>query len=279
MTTYAVGDLQGCFTPLRRLLDRLDFEPRRDRLWFTGDLVNRGSESLAVLRFVRGLGDAAVTVLGNHDLHLLAAAKRGHAGPKDTFQDVLAAPDRDELLDWLRQQPLIHADADRKILMVHAGLDPAWDTDTALSLAGEVHTALQGKAGDEFLLKHMYGDGPAQWSDSLRGVERLRYIVNICTRMRFVDDDGRPDLRSKGTPEQFPALTPWFAHRNRALRGATVLFGHWSTLGRIHWPRHKVYGLDSGCVWGGRLTALNLDDDELIQEHCDACKKPGGDGD
>lgn len=279
MTTYCVGDLQGCYSPLRRLLDRLDFEPRRDQLWLTGDLVNRGPDSLKVLRFVKSLGAAATTVLGNHDLHLLAAAQRGHAGPKDSFGDVLAAKDRDELLAWLRTQPLVHADPERKLLMVHAGLDPVWDAPTALALAQEVQTALQGPQGDEFLLKHLYGDGPAQWSDALRGFDRLRYIVNMCTRLRFVHDDGRPELRSKGKPEQFPALTPWFAHRDRSTRGHTVIFGHWSTLGRIHWPRYKVYGLDSGCVWGGQLTALNLDDEELTQETCEECRKPGGDGD
>ncbi len=276
MATYVIGDLQGCLRPLKQLLDKLHFEPRRDRLWFTGDLVNRGPDSLGVLRFVKGLGESALTVLGNHDLHLLAASLRGHASPKDSFQDVLAAKDRDELLHWLRQQPLIHHDAEYNTLMVHAGLPPQWDTATALRLADEAQTQLRGEQGDEFLTKHMYGDGPGFWKEELRGPERLRFIINACTRLRFVRPDGGLDLNTKGPPDKHPTLTPWFMAPNRGTETHTVLFGHWSQLGRIHWSKQRVWGLDSGCVWGGGLSALNLDTGKVLTEGCERQRKPGG---
>lgn len=268
MALFAIGDVQGCYTPLRQLLDRLAFDPARDRLLLTGDLVNRGPESLQTLRFIRSLGAAATTVLGNHDLHLLAAAHSGRSRPRDTLGDILGAPDRDELLAWLRTQPLAWGDAEERILLVHAGLPPSWTRAQALALATEVGHALAGDgAGD--LLAQMYGDEPARWHDSLQGVERLRFIINCLTRVRYCRADGRIDLKFKGPPGTQPrGLVPWFEAPGRRSAGDTIVFGHWSTLGRVHWPEARVYGLDSGCVWGGKLTALNLDSGATVDCAC-----------
>jgi bis(5'-nucleosyl)-tetraphosphatase (symmetrical) len=265
MSTYVIGDVQGCYDVLRRLLDALRFDPTHDRLWFAGDLVNRGPQSLEVLRFVRGLGNTAITVLGNHDLHLLSAALTGRRSKRDTLDAVLAAPDRDELLAWLRAQPLMHWDSSFGVLMVHAGLPPQWDLAQALACSEEVGQALADSNGDKFLAKSMYGDDPLIWDRALRGHERLRFIVNCCTRLRYCDREGMIDLKSKGAPGSQPVgMLPWFAVPQRMTRGIPVIFGHWSTLGRVAWPEHQVWGLDTGCVWGGSLTALRLEDRKLF---------------
>lgn len=260
MALYAIGDVQGCFDALRALLDKLRFDPTCDTLWFTGDLVNRGPQSLDVLRFVAGLGTQAVTVLGNHDLHLLAVAT-GCAKPKtrDTLDSVLTAPDREALLDWLRRRPLLHVDVTRNLALVHAGLVPQWSIDQARALAFEVETALCGPNATDFY-RHMYGDGPERWHTGLRGFERLRFIVNVFTRLRYCDADGRVDLTQKGAPGSQPSpWVPWYSIDARRSRDTRIVFGHWSTLG-LH-RANGVFGLDTGCVWGGKLTALRLDDE------------------
>ena len=264
MATYAIGDVQGCFDELRRLLDRLRFDPAGDRLWFTGDLVNRGPRSLEVLRYVRGLGDRAVTVLGNHDLHLVAVALAGRKRRRDTIDDVLAAPDRDELLAWLRTRPLMHWEENFGLL-VHAGLLPQWDLAQALALAREAEAIFSGAGGDEFLRNDMYGNEPAHWSDSLRGWDRLRVIVNTCTRLRYCTSDGGISMDYKGKPGGQPVgEQPWFAMPERKTQGTRIYFGHWSMLGKVEWPAHQVFGLDTGCVWGGALTAMRLEDGRLF---------------
>ena len=270
MTLFAIGDVQGCHEPLQKLLAQVAFDPRRDRLLFTGDLVNRGPQSLEVLRFVRGLGNAAVTVLGNHDLHLLAAAQSGKFGPRDTLGDIMAAPDRDELLGWLRRQPLAYAEPETGALLVHAGVAPQWTRAQALLCAQEAGTYLNGVNGDRFLRK-MYGNEPDLWHDKLSGVMRLRFIVNCFTRLRYCSADGRIDLKHKGAPGSQPkGLLPWFEVPGRKTANDTIICGHWSSLGRVHWPSARVYGLDTGCIWGNCLTALNLHTGEL---HSTACSQ------
>ncbi len=257
MAVYAIGDVQGCFDALRALLDKLHYDPAADTLWFTGDLVNRGPQSLEVLRLVAALPNTQ-TVLGNHDLHLLAVAS-GQAPRKktDTFDDVLAAPDRDTLLDWLRARPLLHHDSQLDYTLVHAGLLPQWDLATARRLAAEAEQAIV-RSGHNALFTHMYGDTPNHWQDDLAGWARLRVIINACTRLRYCDTGGRMDLRPKGRPGgQPPHLIPWFQVPGRASRASRVVFGHWSTLGVHH--DDGVLGLDSGCLWGGALTAARLD--------------------
>jgi bis(5'-nucleosyl)-tetraphosphatase (symmetrical) len=258
MATYAIGDVQGCFDELQALLAAIGFDPARDRLWFVGDLVNRGPKSLEVLRFVRSLGERAVAVLGNHDLHLLAQHE-GVERPRadDTFADVLGAPDAAELVAWLRARPLMHAEGDWA--MVHAGILPGWSVAKALALAREVERALVS-AGYRDFLAHLYGSLPARWSDALEGWDRLRVIVNAMTRMRFCTPEGEIDLEATGT-EAPPGFRPWFELRPA---GEPVLvFGHWSSLGLRLSARHCA--LDSGCVWGGALTALRLEDRWVVQ--------------
>lgn len=272
MATYAVGDLQGRQRPFLALLEALHFDPARDRLWLVGDLVNRGDESLECLREVRRLGDAAVTTLGNHDLSLLALAQRPDALERanPTLRPVLAAPDREPLLEWLRHRPLLHHDAALGWTMVHAGLAPQWDLQTAKARAAEVERALRGPDYREFF-RHMYGNEPDRWHDGLRDWDRLRVIVNCLTRMRFCRADGGLDQDYKGPIEDAPAgLMPWFALPGRATRGERIVFGHWSALDRIAWPEHKVWGIDTGCVWDGKLTALRLDtpEPEITQVDC-----------
>lgn len=260
MAVFAIGDVQGCHDGLQRLLERIRFDPADDALWFCGDLVNRGPDSLAVLRFVRKLGDRAVAVLGNHDLHLVAARRdRARLRDGDTLDALLAAPDADELVDWLQRRPLLHHDRRLGYTLVHAGLAPQWDLDTAIACAREVEAVLAGpQAGG--LLDDMYGDRPDRWDDALSGVGRWRFIVNCFTRVRFVTDDGRVALHHKGPPGSAPrGHRPWFEHPDRRSAGLNVVFGHWSTLRRD--PGGGVYPLDTGCVWGGRLSALRLDAD------------------
>lgn len=256
MTRYAVGDVQGCYQELRTLLAQLPFNPARDQLWLVGDLVNRGPESLATLRFVRSLGDSAVVVLGNHDLHLLAVAFGIRRKRKsDTLDDILAAPDRDALLQWLLTRPLAHLHG--RDLMVHAGLVPEWSAQDAVQLARTVEAALRHDPMQVF--EHMYGDEPDHWSPGLGTHERLRFTINVLTRIRMCTAAGRIDLKMKGKPPKQSAYKPWFELNNRVSRDVRVVFGHWSALGLVR--SHGVLGLDSGCVWGGALTAVDLDSD------------------
>ncbi|HEX9475003.1 MAG TPA: symmetrical bis(5'-nucleosyl)-tetraphosphatase [Steroidobacteraceae bacterium] len=261
MARWAIGDVQGCCAELEELLARLRFKADRDLLWFTGDLVNRGPQSLATLRLVSALADNAVVVLGNHDLHLLAAAHLpGHKLRRsDTLDEVLAASDRDRLLGWLIERPLAHYDRAHQDLLVHAGLVPQWDAQQAARLAGEVARAL--RHDPRALLESMYGDQPDQWDEALSGTARLRFIINVLTRIRVCTAGGRIDLRQKGTPgEAQPPWQPWFAVRGRASAATRIVFGHWSALG--YYRAEGLLGLDTGCVWGGALTAVNLDEPE-----------------
>ncbi|KAB2931258.1 MAG: symmetrical bis(5'-nucleosyl)-tetraphosphatase [Candidatus Contendobacter sp.] len=259
MAVYAIGDVQGCHDPLLRLLDLLRFDPAADVLWLVGDLVNRGPHSVEVLRLVHGLGERAVTVLGNHDLTLLAvAAGRVKPKRKDTFHTILAAPDQGELLDWLRRRPLLHHDPALGFTLVHAGLPPQWDLELAQSCAAELETTLRGPNCEDFLA-HMFGGEPRRWRDDLAGYDRLRFIVNALTRMRFCAADGTLSLSEKGPPGgQEPSLLPWFAVPGRRNAGLNLVFGHWAALGYYRAP--GIYALDSGCVWGNRLTAIRLDE-------------------
>jgi bis(5'-nucleosyl)-tetraphosphatase (symmetrical) len=259
MARFAIGDIQGCAAELRQLLKRISFKADRDQLWFVGDLVNRGPHSLEVLREVRALADNAVVVLGNHDLHLLALAFGARAALKsgDTLAEVLAAPDRDRLFDWLLQRPLAHFDAGHGDLLIHAGLVPQWHCAMALELAQEVEAVL--RKNPRTLLTRMYGDQPDRWSDELTGIARWRFIVNVLTRLRMCTGDGRVELKIKGRPEgPLWPLRPWFEVPRRRTADVRVIFGHWSALGFVN--SHNVLGLDTGCVWGGALTAVNLDE-------------------
>ena len=257
MATYAIGDIQGCFDELQALLARIGFDPVHDRLWFVGDLCNRGPRSLEVLRYVKSLGDRAVVVLGNHDLHLVTqyeGFERKRAD--DTFQDVLGAPDAKELVDWLRTRPMMHVEGGWA--MVHAGLLPGWSVPKALSLAREVEQALRAPNYRDFLA-NMYGSKPERWDDALAGWDRLRVIVNAMTRMRFCKADGTMEFRASG--KDAPAgYRAWFEGRTDE---AAIVFGHWSALGLVMRPR--LAALDTGCVWGGPLTALRLEDRWLAQ--------------
>ena len=257
MAVFAIGDVQGCFDDLRRLLDKIRFDPAADRLWFVGDLVNRGPRSLEVLRFVRSLGEGAVTVLGNHDLHLLAVAAgvRG-AHRRDTLDPILEAPDREELLTWLRHRPLLHHDEARGFTMIHAGLPPQWDLRLAQACAREVEAVLRSDNVRDFLAR-MYGDAPSRWCDGLAGWARLRFIVNCLTRLRYCRPDGELVLGEKGPPgQQRGDHLPWFDVSGRASASLRIIFGHWSTLGC--YAREGIYALDSGCLWGGALTAMRV---------------------
>ncbi|MDP1681917.1 MAG: symmetrical bis(5'-nucleosyl)-tetraphosphatase [Burkholderiales bacterium] len=265
MSTYAIGDIQGCFEALNLLLEKIHFDPAQDRLWLVGDLINRGPDSVEVLHWAMGLGDRAVTVLGNHDLHFLAVAE-GHVPPHrhDTLDELLAAPDRDELVDWLRCQRMIHAEGGW--LLVHAGLLPQWTVEQALRLGGEVEAALSGDDYRDFL-KHMYGNQPDHWEDSLTGIDRLRVITNAMTRLRVCSPAGVMDFNYKGSPETRPKGTlPWYEVPGRKSANANIVFGHWSALGLKVGSRHVA--LDTGCLWGGRLSALRLEDRQVFQTPC-----------
>lgn len=265
MATFAIGDVQGCFEELEHLLGEIGFSRSRDRVWFVGDLVNRGPRSLEVMRFVKGLDDRAVVVLGNHDLHLLTVVA-GHAKRRDddTFDDVLEAPDRDELLDWLRFRPMLHAEDD--YVMVHAGLLPSWSVAQARDLAAEVEAELRARRYRLFLAE-LYGSRPDAWDEDLGGMDRLRVIVNAMTRMRFCSADGAMELRVKGEVEQAPpGFMPWFEVPGRKTRGVAVICGHWSALGLK--LKRDLLALDTACVWGGALTAVRLEDRRLFQVRC-----------
>jgi bis(5'-nucleosyl)-tetraphosphatase (symmetrical) len=269
MPVYAVGDLQGCLDPLKRLLDKVRFDPAADRLWLVGDLVNRGPRSLETLRFVREFGDTAITVLGNHDLHLLAIHEGVHrVRRRDTVQAILDAPDREQLMDWLRHRPLLHHDAELQWTLLHAGLPPQWDLETARACAAEVESTLRG-ADYALLLERMYGDEPDRWLPSLEGWARLRFITNCFTRLRYCTADGHVDMEYKGAPGgQLPHLMPWFAVPGRGSADLRIVFGHWSTLGLYR--ADNVLCLDTGCVWGQHMTLARLDGDgvETLQTKC-----------
>jgi bis(5'-nucleosyl)-tetraphosphatase (symmetrical) len=271
---YLIGDVQGCCDALDRLLGEIGFSPSRDRLTVLGDLVNRGPQSLATLQRLRGLGDAATCLLGNHDLHLLAVAHGGRpANRSDTLADILDAPDREAWIEWLRTRRMaVHEEG---WLCVHAGVVPQWDVPTTLQLAAEVEVLLRGDALDEFL-HVMYANEPVRWSDSLAGHERARFVVNVLTRIRFVDAQGTLDLKTKeGAGGASAGFTPWYEATGRRTQGAPIAFGHWSTLGLIN--RADLLSIDTGCVWGGQLTAVRVDGGrrEVIQVACEQAQRPG----
>jgi bis(5'-nucleosyl)-tetraphosphatase (symmetrical) len=260
MAVYAIGDIQGCDAEFGQLLTAINFSTARDTLWLVGDLVNRGPRSLEVVRRVKALGSCAISVLGNHDLHLLAVAMSSQESlkAKDTLEPILSAPDRDELLEWLRQRPMLHHDASLGYTMIHAGLPPQWDLATAQSCARELETALRDEQRCRELFAHMYGDQPDRWSDDLRGTDRLRFITNCFTRLRYCRADGRLELKFKGEVKNAPAdLMPWFKAPDRRSRDTRIVFGHWSALG--YYDADGVLAIDTGCVWGQKLCAVRLD--------------------
>ncbi|GAB3528033.1 bis(5'-nucleosyl)-tetraphosphatase (symmetrical) ApaH [Photobacterium alginatilyticum] len=268
MSTYLVGDIQGCFDDLCDLLEQAEFNPQQDELWLSGDLVARGPKSLETLRFVKELGDRATTVLGNHDLHLLAAANGlAKAKSRDKVQPILDAPDRDELLEWLRRQPLLAEHPQHPFAMAHAGISPQWDLTTARQQAKEVEACLQS---DDYLwlLENMYGNGPDYWTPVLSGIEQYRYTINAFTRMRFCYPDGRLDMDCKLSPEhpETGPLQPWFELPRQQPLGKKVIFGHWAAL-MGHEDQH-VIGLDTGCVWGNSMTLLRWEDGARFVKPC-----------
>ena len=270
MAVYAVGDLQGCLQPLERLLARVAFDPAKDKLWLVGDLVNRGPQSLETLRFLYRMRESLVCVLGNHDLHLLAVGHNIERLKKgDTLREILQAPDCDELLAWLRQQSLLHYDAERNIALVHAGIPPQWTLKKALKCASEVEQALRDDNLIGPYLDGMYGNDPAKWDNDLTGVTRLRVITNYFTRMRFCTREGKLDLKSKeGVGTAPPGFAPWFSYKERKTQGLKIIFGHWAALeGNCKEP--GIYALDTGCVWGGAMTLLNVDTGQRLLCDCD----------
>ncbi|EXF92184.1 diadenosine tetraphosphatase [Pseudomonas fluorescens HK44] len=271
MATYAVGDLQGCLEPLQCLLKRVAFDPAKDHLWLVGDLVNRGPQSLETLRFLYSIRESLVCVLGNHDLHLLAAGYNIERLRKaDTLREILEAPDREDLLEWLRQQKLMHYDEQRDIALVHAGIPPQWSLRKALKCAAEVEEALRDDNRIAPYLDGMYGNEPLKWDGDLKGVARLRVITNYFTRMRFCTSDGKLDLKSKeGLETALPGYAPWYAHPQRKTRSQKIIFGHWAALqGKCNEP--GIFALDTGCVWGGSMTLMNVDTGERLHCKCDA---------
>lgn len=269
MAQYAIGDLQGCYDQFRRLLEKIDFDPGADRLWITGDLVNRGPKSRKTLRFVKGLGNAAIPVLGNHDLHLIAIANgifRARASDI-SLQKILEKDDCGELIDWLRFRPLAYFSSDLNTLMVHAGVPAQWAVDETLAYAAEVEKSLRSDNYVDFL-ESMYGNRPRQWSDDLKGHKRQRFIINALTRMRTIRKNGALDLKYTGPPEKAPKrLTPWYAVENAKWRGTRIVCGHWSALGLV--VNDELVAIDTGCVWGRQLTAVRLDaGPSVVQVRC-----------
>ncbi len=272
MATYAIGDIQGCYDDLLRLLDKIQFEPANDKLWFAGDLVNRGSKSLETLRFVKSLGDKAITVLGNHDLHLLAIVYlQKKPKKKDSLDAILKADDRDELIEWLRCRPLFHHEQNFSLL--HAGLPPQWDFEKTQQMAAYAEQVLRGDNYLEFF-QNMYGDQPMIWSDNLVGLERMRFIINCFTRLRYCSFEGELDFHYKDEIGSQPShLQPWFTVPNRKSVDMKIIFGHWSTLG--YYQKDNCFGIDTGALWGGQLTALKLADiPERISIECKGERKP-----
>ncbi len=275
MATYAIGDLQGCYDPLMRLLEKIQFDPQQDTLWFAGDLVNRGKQSLQTLRFVKSLGNAAVSVLGNHDISLLAAF-HGLRKPHKSLKALVEAPDYHELIDWLAQCPILHVDTNLGFALCHAGIAPQWDLATAQQCAREVEHIISG-ADLAQRLPHIYGDQPDYWSVRHTDWDRLRYILNVFTRMRYCRVDGSLDFEAKDAPfdqknNKSMQLIPWFAYPNRKDLGVKVVFGHWSTLG--YYAQNQVIALDTGCVWGGQLSAIRIDTNNT-QQICIECNDYG----
>lgn len=266
MATYAIGDLQGCYEQFQQLTELIGFNPTRDKLWLVGDIVNRGPNSLRLLRTIKNLGDAVIPVLGNHDLHLLLVAE-GLAKQRsgDTLQAILEAPDCHDLLSWLRHRKLLYVDGE--YALVHAGLLPCWEISQAWELAQEVENALCAENFSEFLL-HMYGNEPNYWYDGLTGYDRLRVIINAMTRMRVCTPEGRMDFSYKGQLHSIPkGYVPWFEVPYRASHSTTIVFGHWSALG-LHIKKNLI-ALDTGCLWGGKLTAIRLEDRRVFQVSCE----------
>lgn len=265
MFDYAIGDVQGCYDPLLRLLDHIHFNDRADRLWFVGDLVNRGPQSLQVLRFIKSLAIKPYISLGNHDLHLLGKLFGGHSlkNHDDTLEQVLTAPDGEELGHWLRQQRIAHYDKQLNIILCHAGIAPIWSLTEALGYAAELEAAIQGHNYADFFAQ-MYGNQPDYWSNELTGIARLRVITNYFTRMRFCDQQGRLVMDYKGKiADAPPSLIPWFAVPHRVPVEADIVFGHWAALqGQCSDPHS--YAIDTGCLWGNRLTALRLQDRQIF---------------
>ncbi len=265
MPTYAIGDIQGCFAAFRRLLQKINYNAKQDKLWLAGDLVNRGPDSLETLRWIKELGDRAVTVLGNHDMHLLAVAEGvGKKRAVDTFEKLLSAPDKDELIGWLRRRPLMYVEGD--FVLVHAGIHPHWTVERARELSSEVENALRVDTYHEFL-NEMYGNEPRRFDDNLKGTERLRFIANTMTRMRVVTQNGDIDLNFTGKPENAPeGTTPWHETPGRLSADKIIVCGHWAAQGVT--IRKNLIAIDSGCGWGGRLSAVRLDDRSLFQVSC-----------
>jgi len=270
MATYAVGDIQGCYDELQQLLATIHFDPRTDVLWCAGDVVNRGPRSLDVLRFLRNLGDHAVVVLGNHDLHLLRLAY-GYtelSRPGDSLVSVLDAPDSAELINWLRTRPLMHYDVELNIAMLHGGLPPQWSIEEAQHHAQKVETLLQSDLYCDFFA-NLPGNKPDEWSRRINGWDSIRYITNSFTRLRYCDAEGKLYLKMKTPPDlsnTHEIALPWFVHPNRRSRNTLIIFGHWASLG--FYQGHNVYGLDSGCVWGGQLTTIRLEDQRKFSVPC-----------
>lgn len=266
MAQYAIGDIQGCYDPFRKLLDKLAFDPNKDRLWLTGDLVNRGPKSRRTLRFVKSLGRSAITVLGNHDLHLLALANDINVTDSrfESLWKILGQDDCDELIDWLRAQPLAHYSKKLNTLMVHAGVPPNWTVNKTLKCAKEVEAVLRSDDYPAFL-EDMYGNEPDRWAKTLSGNDRLRFIVNALTRMRMIDADDRIDFTHSGPPDKADGgLLPWFSAKPAKWRGTRIVFGHWSALGLM--VSDQLIALDTGCVWGRSLTAVRLDKKSSITD-------------
>lgn len=260
MATYAIGDIQGCYDSLMALLDKIDYDENKDTLWFAGDLVNRGPKSLKTLRFIKGLGDKAISVLGNHDLHLLALYfNQDNPRKSDTLESILTAKDSEELMHWLRCLPLVHRDKKLNALMVHAGIPPKWSAKKAVKRSQEVEAFLQSPNYRDFF-EVMYGNTPDKWSKSLEGMDRLRAIVNYFTRMRFCTQQGQLDLLTKEGLDQEPlGFAPWFI-LNRKAEDTRIFFGHWAALeGKA--DGKNVFALDTGCVWGGKMSAIRLEDE------------------
>ena len=268
MSTYAIGDIQGCYSELQNLLNEINFDERRDELWFAGDLVNKGPKSLHTLRFIKALGVNAKITLGNHDLHLLAVAK--NIQPllkKDTIQEILAADDVEELIDWLKSRPLLITDDDLNFTMVHAGLPPQWSLENAKEFAKECELILQSEKINK-LLAEMYGDTPNIWVNSLQDYAKQRFIINCFTRIRFCNSDGMLDFDTKVAPgKQNTSLIPWYSLPNRKTKDNKIIFGHWSTVhigNEKNFKQYNVYPIDTGCLWGGRLTAMRLEDEKVF---------------
>jgi len=268
MSTYAIGDVQGCYSELQNLLNEINFDERRDELWFAGDLVNKGPKSLQTLRFIKALGVNAKITLGNHDLHLLAVAK--NIQPllkKDTIQEILAADDVKELIDWLKSRPLLITDDNLNFTMVHAGLPPQWSLENAKEFAKECELILQSEKINK-LLAEMYGDTPNIWVNSLQDYAKQRFIINCFTRIRFCNSDGMLDFDTKVAPgKQNTSLIPWYSLPNRKTKDNKIIFGHWSTVhigNEKNFKQYNVYPVDTGCLWGGRLTAMRLEDEKIF---------------